>query len=259
MTLVASRVRVELLHYLRQRDALFFTFLLPPLLLVLFASVFGDVIEGTGVPFSQYFFAGIIGTVGLNVGFGTLAGSVATDRSTRALDHLSSTPMPPWVYVAGKVVVTILSAVVQLALLLAVGWAAFDLDLPDGGGWFTLAWVFALALTAFSLAGVAFSRLIGGTDSINAAVSPVITVLPFISGVYFEFGDLPSWMQAAGSVFPLRWATLGMRSAFLPDSFQLAEPGGSWQLGTVALALVAWCAAGAWLCARTFRWHAGER
>lgn len=249
-----SRLHLEFLQYVRRRDALFFTFLLPPMLLVLFASVFGDDIAGTGVSFAQYFLAGIVGTIGLNVGFGTLAGSITVDRESTALHRLGATPMSPWTYVFAKVVVLVGSSVAQLAILVALGVAAFGLALPDLAGWFTVAWVLTLSVAAFAFVGVAFSALIRDVESTNALVSPVVIVLPFISGVYFEFGDLPGWMQTLGSAFPLRWATLGMRSAFLPDSFAVLEPGGSWQLGTVAVALTIWTVVGALLARRVFRW-----
>jgi ABC-2 type transport system permease protein len=47
----------------------------------------------------------------------------------------------------------------------------------------------------------------------------------------------------------------GLRSVFLPESLAVREPSGSWDLGVVALVLVAWCVLGLLLCARTFRWQ----
>ena len=82
----------------------------------------------------------------------------------------------------------------------------------------------------------------------------MVIVLQFVSGVYFVFSDLPGWMQTAASVFPLRWMTLGMRSVFLPDSYVVAEPGGSWEHGLTALVLLVWLVVGTALCLRTFRW-----
>jgi ABC-2 type transport system permease protein len=85
-------------------------------------------------------------------------------------------------------------------------------------------------------------------------VTPVALVLQFISGVFFVFTDLPSWMQQVAAIFPLKWMCQGLRSVFLPDSFAAAEPAGSWELGKIALILAAWCAVGLVLCVRTFRW-----
>ena len=45
-----------------------------------------------------------------------------------------------------------------------------------------------------------------------AVVAPIAIVIQFVSGVYFVFSELPPWLQAIGSLFPLRWLTLGLRS-----------------------------------------------
>jgi hypothetical protein len=39
------------------------------------------------------------------------------------------------------------------------------------------------------------------------------------------------------ALFPLKWLCQGMRSVFLPDSFQRQELAGSWELGRTALVL----------------------
>ena len=252
---IRSRVAIEARQYVRRTEAVFFGFVLPPLLLVLFASVFGGRAAGTNVPFAQYFLAGIVGAIGLNLGFATLAGSLATDRGTGALARLATTPMSPIVYVVAKVIVLLAATAAQLVTLLALGRLAFGLRLPNGHGWITLTWVLTLSVVCFSVLGVAWSVLIKDPESATAVISPVIVVMPFVSGVYFVFGDLPGWMRAIGSAFPLRWATLGMRAAFLPDRFQAAEPGGSWHLLVVAALLIGWTVAGGAISARTFRWR----
>ena len=55
-------------------------------------------------------------------------------------------------------------------------------------------------------------------------------VLQFISGVFFLYSQLPTWMQKIAAIFPLKWLTQGMRSVFLPESFESREVSGSWQL-----------------------------
>jgi ABC-2 type transport system permease protein len=79
--------------------------------------------------------------------------------------------------------------------------------------------------------------------------------LQFISGIFFPYSDIPTWLQTIAAVFPLKWMAQGMRSVFLPDSKAAAEVAGSWQHGLTALILVAWTIAGLVLCLRTFRWR----
>ena len=86
-------------------------------------------------------------------------------------------------------------------------------------------------------------------------MTPFVLVLQFISGVFFQFDQLPSWMQQVASVFPLKWMAQGMRSVFLPDEAAALEPSGSWQLGGIAAVLLVWLVAGLVVGARWFRWR----
>ena len=54
-----------------------------------------------------------------------------------------------------------------------------------------------------------------------AAVTPFALLLQFISGVFFQFSEIPTWMQTFASLFPLKWMAQGLRSVFLPSSFGL--------------------------------------
>ena len=85
-------------------------------------------------------------------------------------------------------------------------------------------------------------------------VTPIALVLQFISGVFFVYTELPTWMQQVAAVFPLKWMAQGLRSVFLPESLASIEPAGSWELGRVALVLGVWCVVGLLLCRFTFRW-----
>jgi ABC-2 type transport system permease protein len=163
--------------------------------------------------------------------------------------------MPRSVYFIGKVGMVFTIAVAEIALLLLIAVPFFDVSLPATAlRWFTLAWVVLLGTTACTLAGIAFSSLPRSSRGATAIVTPVALVLQFISGVFFVFTQLPSWMQQVAALFPLKWMCQGMRAVFLPDAFGAQEPGGGYELGTVALVLAAWCVGGLALCLTTFRW-----
>ena len=118
----------------------------------------------------------------------------------------------------------------------------------------TFAWVFVLGITTSALLGIALSAVPRSSKSATAVVIPIVLVLQFISGVYLQFSQLPEWMQNLASIFPLKWMAQGMRSVFLPETFEAAEPGGLWNLAGVALALAAWLVTGLVACRIFFRW-----
>jgi ABC-2 type transport system permease protein len=249
-----SRATVELKEFFRQRESVVFTLLLPVLLLVVFGAVL-DYDIGFGVTFTQYFMAGIIAAGILGASLQNMAISIATERSDGTLKSLAGTPMPRSAYFVGKIVQVLAVTVAIIAVLLLIGVAFYDIDLPSGRDWVTFAWVTALGAAACTLLGIAISSLAKNGRSASATVTPFALLLQFISGVFFVFGSLPTWMQTVAAVFPLKWMGQGLRSVFLPDALAAQEPAGSWELGRVALVLAVWCVAGLLLCVVTFRWQ----
>jgi len=252
------RARVELLAFTREREAVVFTFAFPILLLVIFGSVFGrEQIEG-GVKFAQYFVAGMIAAGLFGTSFQNLAIQIPIERDSGALKRLAGTPMPKSAYFLGKVILVAFVALVQNVLLLVIGVIFYGLSLPASDRWPTYLWVGALGITACTLLGIAATGLVRNGRSAPAIISPIAIVLQFISGVFFVFASLPSWMQSIAAIFPLKWMTQGMRSVFLPDAYAQQEPAGSWEHGRIALVLAVWCVIGLVVAMRTFRWRSRE-
>lgn len=254
MAVAVSRTRVETLQFFRQRESLVFSFLFPIIMMAIFGSVFPGEIDG-GVTFPQYFLAGIAASGVMLTSFQTLAIEIATERDNGTLKRLRGTPMPATAFFLGKIGQVLITTVAQLTLLLLAAALVFDVPMPsDAGSWLTFTWVVLLGSAAGTTLGIAVSSLPPNARSASAVVTPPMIVLQFISGVFFVFGDLPEWMRAVASVFPLKWMAQGMRSVFLPDSYLVAEPAGSWQTGETAVILVVWLVAGLVLARLTFRW-----
>ncbi len=256
LALGVDRTVLELKMYSREKEAVFFSFLFPILMLGLFSVIFGDDMEAGGAQMSaaEYFLPGMISAGILLTSFQTMAMSVTAERDDGTLKRLRSTPMPAVSYFLGKVGLVVVSALAQQVLLLAVAKFAFGVDLPDTAArWFTFAWVFGLGAFAGTVLGTAYSSL-ASARSVGAIVIAPMLILQFISGVYFAFTDIPSWLQQIASVFPLKWIAQGMRSVFFPDSMASLEMGGVWEHGRTAMVLGVWAVAGLVLCVLTFRW-----
>ena len=249
-----SRAGVELKEFFRQREAVVFTLMLPVLLLVVFGAVL-DFDLGNGVSFTQYFMAGIIAAGVLGASLQNMAISIATERSDGTLKSLAGTPMPKSAYFVGKVVQVLAVTAAIIVILLAIGVLFYGVDLPSGSDWLTFTWVTVLGSASCTLLGISISSLARNGRSASATVTPFALLLQFISGVFFQFSEIPTWMQTVAALFPLKWMAQGLRSVFLPDSMAALEPAGSWELGRTALVLAVWCVIGLALCVSTFRWQ----
>ncbi|MEU1749260.1 ABC transporter permease [Micromonospora arida] len=246
--------RLEITQFLRSRESVVFTMGFPIIMILIFASIFHGEIGG-GVKFTQYFITGMIATGLMTVSFQNLGIWIPVERDRGVLKRYRGTPMPKWVWFAGKVIMVVVIGIAETALLLAFAVALFDLDLPGTAGkWLTFGWVAVLGVIACTLCGIAISSLASTARSGSAVVTPVSLILQFISGVFFVFTDLPTWMQQVAALFPLKWMCQGLRAVFLPESFGAQEPGGSFELGRVALVLGLWCVIGVVVCLTTFRW-----
>lgn len=250
------RAGIELRQYFRQRDAVVFTFAYPVIMMLIFGSIFKGEVPNTRVPFTQYFTAGIAATGTMSVGFQGVAIGIASDRTDKTIKRLRGLPMPRISYFLGKLLSALTSGLVQLAILLAVSAAFFHLHLPTTAGrWITLVWVFVLGLATCATLGITLGGLAKDGRSASAVVLPPFLILQFISGVFFTYTQLGPLLRGIGAIFPLKWMCQGIRSVFLPDSFQSQEPAGSWEHGKIALVLLAWIIGGLVVSMRTFRWH----
>ncbi|MCU1476850.1 MAG: transporter [Subtercola sp.] len=257
-----SRIGYETKIYFRQTDTLFFTFLFPVIMLTIFSVAFqglGNVgvnADGTGgISQAAAYLPGMIAAGILLSGVQNLGVDIATERSDGTLKRLGGTPLPVLSYFFGKMGQVFATSILQIALLLLVAVVAFGVQLPtDPAKWMTFVWVYLLGIATSAILGIAISRLPRTGKSATAVIIPPVLILQFISGVYLQFSLLPNWLQTVASIFPLKWIAQGMRAVFLPESFASAEPGGGWDLGAVAVALLIWLIAGLVICRVTFRW-----
>lgn len=251
------RIGFELRQYFRASDQVFFTFLFPTLMYLIFATIFtGDVGEGADkISMATYYLPGLVAGGIFLSGMQGLSIEIAVEKSDGTLKRLGSTPISPVTYFIGKIGEVFVTAILQISLLLTVAVVLYGVELPsDADAWGRFAWVFVLGLLTCTMLGIALSALPRSGKTASAVVIPVVLLLQFISGVYIAFSSLPEWLQNVASAFPLKWIAQGMRAAILPDSFGAAEPNGGWELGLVAIALAVWLVAGIILSRATFRW-----
>jgi len=254
LSLGIRRGGLEIRQFARQRESVIFTLLFPVILLIIFGSVFKDTIA-PGVTFSQYFLAGMIASGLVNTGFQALAITIPLERDFGALKRLRGTPMPASSYFIGKAILIIVSMVLQIIMLLAVGILFFSVKIPtDPTKWFTFTWLVILGSACSTALGIAFSIVPKSGRGASAVVSPIVIILQFFSGVFFIFTQLPTWMQQVAAIFPLKWLTQGMRSVFLPDSFANQEVAKSSENSQTFVILIIWLIIGVFFSVRKFKW-----
>jgi len=235
--------------YLRNPAAVFFGLMMPVLFLLIFATIFGnDTIDTRGnIKTSTYYVPGLI-TLGLvSTTFVNLTMALVVLRENRVLKRVRGTPLPAWVFLAGRMAVGTGMAIALTVVLVAIGALLYGVAVPDS----TLpGMLLALVVGAasFSALGIAFSTVVPNEDAGPAVVNAVVLPLYFISGLFFPVDEAPKWLTDLASVFPIRHLAEALLDAFDPRTTGVGIDWG--HLGVVA----AWGVAGALVAMRTFRW-----
>lgn len=254
------RGHVEMLQFRRDRTAVIFTLAFPAILLLLFGTIFGNSYNDLGVSASQVYAASMIAYGVLATGFVTMGSGIAMDREDGTLKRLRGTPISAAAYFWGKLILVLVSSVIEAVTLILVGALVFDMPLPDATHWLAFSWIFLLSTIACTLCGIAVSSIVRHARTAGAILNVPLVILQFISGVFINpISQLPPWLITVASFFPVKWMSQGFRHVFLPDSMKQLEAAGQWELGRIALVLAAWCVIGLVLCLGTFRWTTRDR
>ena len=248
ISLVAHQARFDLLAFLRNRQARFFTIALPIIFLVIFVSVFGnDRIGPQNVKASTYYVPGLSALGVIAGSFVNLVISITAQREAGILKRRRSTPVPAWVLIAGRALVAIVVALAVMTVLLLIGRFAYGVHLPSE----TLPGVVLTGIVGamtFCCLGYALSTAIRSADSAQPMVQAIMLPLYFISGVFIPNVSLPHWLRDVAKVFPVQHLAAGLRHAFDPAT---RGAGIGWSdLGVLAL----WGAVGLAVALRRFVW-----
>jgi len=158
----------------------------------------------------------------LSMLFDVLSETVSWERWEGTIEYTFMSPSSRITHLLGMGFYAVVYGILQTALTLGVCMAFFDLDLSNANYWGAL---LVLAVASVSLVGF------GVVAAVLPLLSPekgqqvsyiVSSVLLLVSGVYYEVGVLPAWMQAIATVSPVTYALEGSRAA-LQDGAGIAE------------------------------------
>jgi ABC-2 type transport system permease protein len=247
MSLVLHQARYDLLAFMRNRQARFFTLILPILFLVIFVSVFGNNTVRTGVKASTYYVPGISALAIIAASFVNLVIAITAQREGGILKRRHATPVPAWVLIAGRTLTAMTVSLAVMTVVLVVGRFAYGVHLPTST-------IPGVALTAivgsatFCILGYALSTAVGSEDAAQPIVQAVILPLYFISGIFIPNVNLPAWLRDVAAFFPVQHLADGLHHAYDPAA---RGTGIVWSdLGVLAL----WAAIGLAFALRRFSW-----
>lgn len=247
MRLFLHELRAQQLLFWRNREAAFFSFLFPIILLLVLGSVYSEPIEG--VPAATYLLVGLVGYGIAATAFASLAITLVVRREAGLLKRVRGTPLGAGTYLGAVILSQVIVIALQVLAQLFIGRYLFDADWPEAPGSFAFA--VALGAAAFAALGVAVTALVRSAEGSSAVVNAIYLPMAFISGAFFSTEEMPAFLEAISELLPLTYLLDVIRSTFVA--------GEGVDSSTGALAAVSlWGLVGLVVAVRRFRWAPRE-
>jgi len=234
--------RLERRMFWRNPSAAFFNFALPLLFLFLLGAILAGDQDALDV-----IVPGIAGMSVMSTTFSALAMNLTFLREQGVLKRMRGTPLPSGSYLAALGANAVTNAAIQIVIVVLAGRLLFGIPWPPDV--LELVVFVAAGVACLASLGVAYSHVIPNFDSAPAFVNVVFLPVIFISGVFYDAEDAPSFLRDIARALPLTHVIDGLSGAMVTGA-SLADNAGS--LGVIAL----WTLLGVVLAIRGFSWEA---
>jgi len=238
---------VNLKLYLREPVATFFTLAFPPMMIVLFGSIYGNsptpVLGGYGwmdicMPAYTSMVLGTVALMGIPI---TISGY----RESGVLRRFRATALKPLTYIAADIATNLVMTLVGMVGLVAVGWLLHRVRFDGNAAAVALAVVFS-GLAMFGV-GYLIASVAPGARTAQVVSMVIFYPMLFLSGAGIPIDVLPESIRRLSGFLPLTYVVRLLRGLWFGDAWgdhlvETAVLGGVLVVSTL-------------LAARFFRWE----
>jgi ABC-2 type transport system permease protein len=214
---LATDFQFGLLMYARSRQAMFFSFVFPVLLLVVIGFLLGNQPESKGQV--AYLLPGIISTCIVFTAISCTAGSIVKYRASGTFRKLMTTPLSSFELNASRIASGMIVVLLSTAVSLIVAWLEFGMA-PSINA--VSALVVLTGAVTFVGMGMVIAYLIDDPDSVNAMTYAVVLPLIVLSGSLFPVDRLPGPLRFPSLLSPLTYLNDGLRDAMFGSNYGTA-------------------------------------
>jgi len=247
MTTYAVLTKASYRASIRDKTTLFFTFAFPLLFLVVFGLIFaGQTVEGTDRNYIDNIAPGVLSWgVGNAAVFG-VAFTLMQWRNDDILRLIRMTPTKLPAVLGSRYVVALATGAAQCVVFVGVAMLPV-FGLRPAGSWPLAVPVVVLGITAFLAMGMVVGALANTPEAVAAIANCVMIPMAFLSGAFLPITMMPSWLEKASRVLPLRYMNDGISGAF-DGTASIAD------IGVACGVLALFTAVFSVLALKTFRW-----
>ncbi len=219
LSLLWHQARYEWRIFWRTPISAFFTIFFPLLIFVVFSLVFGNErIEYLGITTAQFYAPSLAVFAAVSATYTNISIFTSYQRDEGILKRVRGTPLPSWIFFGGKILSSILIALVGTLIMLGVGVLFFGLQVyPETVP--ILIVVFFVGVATFAALGLLVAALAPSGQAATAIANATLLPLAFVSGVFIVPGeDMPGWLTAVSDFFPLSHFVEPFVAAFTPEA-----------------------------------------
>ncbi|MEU6233883.1 ABC transporter permease [Kitasatospora sp. NPDC047058] len=129
--------------------------------------------------------------------------TLVTWRRKMVLRRLRLAPVSAGAIVSSRIAVSVLTALAQTAIFLAVATTPF-FGLKLTGNWWLIIPLVICATIAFMSIGLLAGAVAKTEEAANGISQIIVLPMSFLSGSFFPTDDMPGWLKAISEAMPLR-------------------------------------------------------
>lgn len=201
------------------------------------------------VRYIDFLLPGIVAMAVMQMAIFSVAFVFVDYKEKGILKRLLATPLKPYQFVAANVVVRLTIAIIQTAILIALGIILFKIHIF--GSYAVLLLVAILGGIMFLGLGFIISGFAKTMDSVPSLANLLVFPMLFLSGVFFPIESMPLWLQKIVQYLPLTYFADALRKV-------MADGAGLKDISTNLYWMLAWAVVLVGLAVYSFRFE-GKR
>jgi len=203
-------------------------------------------VKSASLDYLDFLVPGIVALSIMQTAIFGVGGTLVTYKEKGVLRRLRATPLPMRSFMGSNVLVRIVTSLVQMVIVLAVGMLLFGVTI--NGSLLVVTVVSVVGSAAFVSLGFAVAAVSKNMEIAQALMNVIQTPMMFLSGIFFPMNNAPAWIQPIVKLLPLTYLANALRAVII-DGAGLWEV--RWDLAvlfavTGVFVIIAW---------RFFRWE----
>ncbi len=205
-------------------------------------------VAAKGFNYIDFLVPGVVAMALMTSGVYGVSGTFVEYRQRGVLRRLKATPMPLSSFIGARVLVSLITALLQAGLVIAVGVFLFHVHIMGGMTALNVVLLALLGASSFITIGFFVAAISKNVESAAARGQVIGPPMMFLSGIFFPMDSAPAWIQPVVRAMPLKYLADALRAVIINGH-------GLWFVRWDVAVLVAVSGAFLILSVRFFRWE----